>query len=216
MSVPLTLQDVLNDLAVTVNRSDLAPRYTDFVNRALRDTAAAHSFDQMKKTGTVTLTSGQSSVSLSGMDANWKEPQNERFWVYGQVGAGTVGPIPVFTRGELERLRSFRPSPYLLYFQDGNGVFKVGLYPPATAAANYVLTEVHYFAYPANMSAPTDTTPLLTFYPNMILSKTRALLFQSINDPIWETHDNAWKEEMLRWTGVDLGVSRAKPYPEKE
>lgn len=215
MSVPLTLQDVLNDLAVSVNRPDLAGGYIDAFNRAVRDTAAAHSFDQMKVTGATTLASGQKSVSLTAMDPNWKEPQNERFWIYGNVGSGPVGPIPVYTRGELERIGSFRPNPYLIYFQDGNA-YKVGLFPPAVAAANYTLTEVHYFAYPALVTNPATGTPLLTFYPNMILAKTRALIFQSINDPIWETHDQAWKEEVLRWTGVDLGVSKAKPYDEKE
>ncbi len=216
MAVPLTLQAVLNDLAVSVNRPDLAAGYTDAFNRAVRDTAAAHSFDQMKKTGSLVLNSGQSSVSLTGMDANWKEPQNERFWAYVSVGGAAVVPLPIYTRGELERLqRSFLPNPYLVYFQDGNA-YKLGLLPPATAAANYAMSEIHYFAYPAAVTDPTLGTPLLTFYPNMILSKTRALIFQSINDPIWETHDQAWKEEMLRWTGVDLGVSQAKPYPEKE
>ncbi len=215
MSVPLTLQDVLDDLAVSVNRPDLADTFIDAFNRAVRDSAAAHSFDQMKKTGATTLAAAAASASLTAMDANWKEPQNERFWIYGKVGTGAVGPIPVFTRGELERLGSFRPDPYLIYFQDANA-YKIGLFPPSVASALYTLTEVHYFAYPDAVTDPSGTTPLLTFYPNLILSKTRALVFQGINDPMWEEHDQAWKEEMLRWTGVDLGVSKAKPYPEKD
>lgn len=216
MSVPLTLQAVLDGLAVTVNRPDLAPRYPDFFNRAVRDCAAAHSFDQMKKTLAGSLTSGQSNFSLSALNANFKEPQNERFWVYGKTSpSGAVGPIPVFTRGEIERLRSFRPNPYLVYYQE-DAAYKLGLMPPELAAATWTLTEIHVFVYPAALTVGTDTTPLLTFYPNLILAKTRALIFQSINDPVWETHDQAWKEEMLRWTGVDLGVSQAKPYPEKE
>ncbi len=217
MAVPLTLQAVIDDLRVTVGRPDLeaAGQYTDAFNRAVRDSAAAHSFDQMKKTGTATITQGASSTSLTTMNANWKEPQNERFWIYGRIGTGPVQPIPVFTRGELERLRSFRPNPYLTYFQE-DAAYKVGLFPPDVAAVAYTLTEIHYFAYPAALTTGTDTTPLLTLYPNMILARTRALLFQGINDPIWETHDQSWKEEMLRWTGVDLGVSQAKPYPEKE
>ncbi len=218
MAVPLTLQAVIADLRITVGRLDLeaAGQYTDAFNRAVRDCAAAHSFDQMKKTAAGTFTSGQSSLSLTAIDALWKEPQNERFWIYGKTNpTGPVGPIPIFTRGEIERLRSFRPSPYLIYFQDGN-VYRVGLLPPETAPATWTLTEIHYFAYPAAVTDPTLGTPLLTYYPNMVLARTRALLFQGINDPVWETHDQSWKEEMLRWTGVDLGVSQAKPYPDKE
>lgn len=218
MSLPLTLQDVLDDLAITVNRPDLSAGFPDAFNRAVRDCAAAHSFDQLKVTGSVTLPSGQNSVSLSGMDPNFKEPQNERFWVYGKIGAsGAVQKIPVYSRGDLERLNSsFLPNPYLIYSQIANSVNQIGLFPGIVAADDYILTEVHYFAYPAPVTNPSEGTPLLTFYPNMVLARTRALIFQGINDPIWQEHDQVWKEEILRWTGVDMGVSRAGPYPEKE
>ncbi len=149
------------------------------------------------------------------LPADWKEPQNGRYWAFAAIGAAAQVQVPVFVRSELEELATaFLPNPHLIYTQDAGG-FQVGLYPPNVAAAAWVIS-VYYFAYPAVLVADADMTGLLTFYPNLILSKTLSLIFQSVNDPIWQQHEQAWQQELQRVTGVDIGASNAAPRPDKE
>jgi len=212
MAIPQSFNDVIAILNTSVNRPDIAPSYADFINRAVRDTAAAHSFEQMKATATVTLPAGAGTIALP---LNWKEPQNGRFWSFAKIGSGTQAPCPVYSRSEIERLAaSFLPSPYLVFTQD-NSAFQLGLLPPAVASAAWAIL-VYYYAYPDVVTDLTKGTPLLTFYPNAILSKTLSLIFQSISDPVWQEHEQAWQTEMQRITGVDVGAANAAPRPDKE
>lgn len=213
MSVPLTFNGVIAILNTAVNRPDIASQYPDYINRAIRDTAVAHSFNQMQALATVTIPSGQAEIDLPD---DWKEPQNGRYWAFAAIGAAAKVAIPVYSRMEMERLAiapQFLPNPYLLYTQDDDG-FQVGFFPPNVAPATYIV-DVYYFAYPAVVIDLATGTPLLTFYPNVIIEKTLSLIFQDLNDPIWKDHEAAWKDELGRVTDSDIGASNAAPRPDK-
>ncbi len=210
MSVPLVFQDVINILNVAVDRPDIAATsngYTDFINRALREIAAGHSFDQMSETVSVTLVSGQPQVTLP---SDFKDLQPGRFPVYASIGGAPQVPIPVFRKEEISRLQlgGFIPNPSLIYTSDNNG-FQLGLLPPNVAAANWVCL-LYYFGYPAVVTlaqAATTGSPLLTFYPGLVIEKTLSLVFQSINDPIWEQHEQQFGELMKEFIAADISIT---------
>jgi hypothetical protein len=56
---------------------------------------------------------------------------------------------------------------------------KIGIVEPLIEAFNL---EVNMYAYLPALVNPTDTSPLLTAYPNMILEKAKAIAFSNIND----------------------------------
>lgn len=205
MAVPQTYQDVIDILGTAVNRSDLQAKYIDFINRAVRDIAAAHSFDQLGNKATVNFGSGQNLVVLP---ADFKDLQPGRF-TYAAIGGGAVVPVPIYRKEEVERIQSvFMPAYYLIYSSDGNA-FQLGLLPGALTAAAWVIT-LYYFAYPAPVTDPTQTTPLLVFYPNLVLARTLSLIFQSINDPIWEEHEKSYQVQLAQFTGADIRISSIK------
>ena len=206
---PLVFQDVINILNTAVNRPDIAATsngYMDFINRAVRDIAALHSFDQMSVTTTVTLASGSGTAS---MPANFKDLQPGRYPAYVTAGAPynyTSQPVPVYRKEEVSRIQqSFLPNPSLIYTSDNNG-FQLGFLPPVTASANWSIF-LYYFAYPDVVTDPTIGTQLLTFYPDLVISRTLQLVFESINDKISEMHAQNFKEQMAEFTEVDMAIT---------
>jgi len=205
----MTFQDAINQLVITVDRPDVANNsnnYMDFLNRAVHEAARRHSWDCMKATASVTVLDGNTEVDLPG---DFKEFQNGRFCVFDPDG----NPVPVYARTELEQLvPSFRPPVYFTYTQDNQG-FQVTL--PVAASGDTTYT-IYYFAYPGTVTDAGQTTPLLDLYQNMILSKTAALIFQSINDPVYQVHDAQFEKELVANSGEDIAVSLPAPRADKE
>lgn len=207
MAVPQTYQDVIDLLNTAVNRDDIAPSYMDFINRAVRDIAVLHSFDQMSATATLSLGIGANQVTLP---ADFKDLQPGRFPVYASIGGAAQAEIPVFRKEEISRIQSyFLANPSLIYTSDNNG-FQLGFLPGVTATQIWNIL-LYYFAYPPVITDPTEGTPLLTFYPNLVIARVLSLIFQSINDPVWETHDKNFASQMAAFTGADIEIT----HPEK-
>lgn len=204
----MVFQDVINILNRAVNRDDIAPTYMDFINRAVREVAAGHSFDQMGETATLTLPIATNQIALPD---DFKDLQSGRFPAYAIIGSSTVRvPVPIYRKEEVSRFQAwFMPDPYLIITSDQPG-FQIGLLPGflTTSAWNILL---YYFAYPAAVTDPTVGTPLLTFYPQLIISKTLSLIFESINDPMWEEHDHQFQVLMAEFTNADVEITK----PEK-
>lgn len=189
MPNPYTFQDVINRLTTTVQRDDLVPQYLDFVNRAIRDMALHHSFNQMKETGSGTVAMGSTRVQLP---TDFKELQDGRMPIFDSVASGYV---PVFVRSEIEKLLGsanalgLLPPISYIYTQDFSGgvaSFNLDLPQNATAAHNVTM---QYFGYPAYQTDPTQTTPLLTYYFEVVVLKAFSIAFESISDPIYKVHE---------------------------
>lgn len=207
----MTFQQALDRIQVAVDRDDLVSSYPDFLNRALREAALRHSFDQMKTKFLATIAIGSNGFILP---EDFKEFQNGRFPISASIGGAPNVQVPVYARSELEQLIAiFRPASYFTFVQDvspGPNVFL-----PALLTVAWDIT-LFYFAFPLVYTDYTMTPPLLDRYPNMILSKALSLIFQSISDPVYETHEDQFNKEIQMFTGEDILVSKPNPRPDKE
>lgn len=211
----LTFQDVVNYLVTTVQRDDLLPRYLGFVNDAVHKIAEMHSFEQMKATGTGSVAIGQTRASLP---ADFKELQDGRYPIFDTVGSNPGVLVPVFSRAEVEKLLGAGLVPPLsfIYTQDytgGTPNFYVDL--PAPATALHTLNQIYYFAYPSAVTDPTQTTPLITYFFNLVRLKAASIAFESINDPVYQLHENQFTKEFAVETGMDLAVAMARMTQQK-
>jgi hypothetical protein len=192
----------------TVDRDDLAPLYLDFVNRAIHDIALLHSFEQMKAIGTGTVTIGQTRAQLP---ADFKELQDGRYPIFDSV-ANTY--VPVFTRPEIEKLmpvinQTLLPDNCYIYTQDfTGGVPSFNLDLPNPDTVTHTVT-INYFAFPAIQTDPTQTTPLITFFFELVLLKALSIAFESINDPQYMVHENQFMKAMQQYMAEDLLASEA-------
>jgi hypothetical protein len=206
----MTFTEAIADLKITVDRPDIEAGFLDFLNRGVHETAARHDWDQLKVTSEITIATGQRSAALPSTFKSW---QNGRFCADNKIGSAAAVPVPVYTRSDLESLSTlFRPTMYIVYTQD-NGGFQISI-PNLAAAANVI--TAHYFAFPAAATDPNTTTPLLRDFPNMVLSKTRSLIFQSINDPVYTVHEEQFEKEVAIARDDDIKSSNPKPDPDKE
>lgn len=194
----MTFDEAIDSLTVTVDRDDLISTYPAFLNRAVREVAMRWNFPQMKTTGAVTIATNASSAALPDDFKAW---QNLRFPASVVIGSAAPVQVPVYTREEIERLAPvFRPALHLIFSQDDGG-YQITL--PAKATANNVFT-IYYFAYPATVEDTTETTPLLRDYENLVMSKARSLIFESINDPVFQAHEAQFVKDLMDLTGVSI------------
>jgi len=209
----MTFDEAIASLTVTVDRDDLVSTYPGFLNRAVRETALRWNFPQMKTTGTVTIASGAMTVALP---SDFKAWQSLRFPASVVIGSAPPVQVPVYTREEIERLSpAFRPTLYLIFSQD-NGGYQITL--PANATASNVFT-VYYFAYPATVTDTTLTTPLLRDYENLVISKARSLIFESINDPVYVAHESQFVKDLTDLTGASIKsafIKSTKPHADPD
>lgn len=208
----MTFAEAIARITVAVDRNDLVAQYLSFLNRAVRETANRHGWDQLKTITEVAMAAGQRSRALPDDFKAW---QNGRYCVefYRTGSDDEPTAVPVYTRGDLERLQAiFRPENHLIFTQD-NGGFQVKF--PATRTEDTTLI-IHYFAFPAEVTNTALTTPLLRDYPNMVISKALSLIFQSINDPVYAVHEKQWEKEIAIATGEDIRDSNPQTDPEKE
>lgn len=212
--MPFTCQYVIDELTNTVQRDDVAPKYLSFVNEAVRELARMHSFLEMKATGTGTVAVNATRAALP---ADFKELQNSRYSVFDAVSGGLSRLAPVFIRSEVEKLlgAGLVPPTGFIYTQDfteGTASFRLDLVAPA--AALHTLS-IFYFAYPAEIPDPSGgaTTPLITYYFNLVKEKALSIAFKSINDPVANMHEQQFLTEFGQQTGEDVKQALAQLRP---
>lgn len=210
----MNLSQILAQMAVTIDRPELADTYVDSVNRALREIQDLHSWDEMKKTASAgTVTAGSAFLDLP---ADFKELQNGRFpTIVDELTSGGRHNYAVYSTTEIERLRaSLRPSRHFILEQRSGAVTRLQL---TEAKAEDLQVQVKYFAYLPEFVEGSITTHLLaTAYPNMVLSKSLSLFFQSLNDDQFLVHDRVFANEFKNNSGKDVKVSYVIPRADKE
>lgn len=206
----LTYNTVIDRLTAAVLRDDLLPNYLDFVNRAIHDIALMHSFEQMKAIGSGTVTIGQTRVQLP---TDFKELQDGRYPIFDSVANSLV---PVFTRPEIEKILGagnalgLVPKNSYIYTQDfTGGVSSFNLDLPAADTVLHTV-QMNYFAFPANQSDPSQTTPLITYYFGLVFLKSLSITFEEINDPVYKMHEDQFQKEMAQYTEEDILSSQAQ------
>lgn len=208
--MPNTFQGIVDRLTTTVQRDDLLPSYLDFANQAVRKLAELHSFEQMKTTGVGSVAIGQTRATLPD---DFKELQSGRYPVF-DTPAGSAGQlVPVFPRDEVEKLlgAGLVPALSFIYTQDFTaGTPKFYLDLPLLATVVHTL-RIYYFGYPAicDDASGDVTTPLITWYFNLVLNKALSIAFESINDPMYKLHEEAFLTEFQLVTGIDVRKAAA-------
>lgn len=210
----MNLAQILNQLAVTVDREDISGTYVDFVNQALVQIQDLHSWDEMKKTSVAgTILAG---VTFLDLPADFKEFQNGRFpTIVDEATSGGRHNYAVYSVSEVEKLRpSLRPARHFVYEQRSGEVSRINL---SEAKTEDLQVQAKYYAYLPEL-AEGDVTEhlLLSSYPNMVLSKTLSLVFQSLNDDQFIVHERAFANEFKNNSGKDIKVSYPTPRAEKE
>jgi len=210
----MNLSNTLSQLAVTVDRPDIEGTYVDFVNRAITQIEDLHSWDEMKETSTAgSIPVGTTFLNLP---LDFKEFQNGRYpTIVDEETSGGRHKYVVYSKTELERLRpSLRPTRHFIFEQRSGEVSRLLLSEPKTEVLG---VQVEYYKYlPELKAGVVETSLLLSSYPNMVVSKTLSLIFQSLNDDQFITHEQAFANEFKNNSGKDVKVSYTKPRTEKE
>lgn len=196
----MNFSDIQARLNLGVLRADLQPFYGEYINEALQEIQDRRSWTFMKAQACLTIPAGsgyEAVVLVSGFkelrrtpaifwidpvsliripaDVVFEAQQISRQWIWS--GAATIGNVPP---------PSFLPTSIFVNTIPGGA--RIGtIYPLDQPAAIYVL----YYQYLPPLVNPTDTSPFIDSYPQMVLAKARAIALSEINDA------ESQKSEML-------------------
>jgi hypothetical protein len=178
---------------VGVQRGDLSNEYGNVVNEAIRFICNARTWTWMKKSAPLRWEPNEASVRLPG---DFKELTNAQSAVTIAYDDTTSYPIQIIVYGkkELQRIytagfgRGLTARPVINYrnnihascYLDWNGNVATLNFPYRTLEP--IDVNVDYYAYPEPLNNDDDTNFLLTEYPQMVLHKAKAMLFEAIND----------------------------------
>ena len=174
-------------LDIGVGRSDLSNEYGTVINRAARIICDGRTWTWMQKTATVTCPNGSTVIDLP---ADFKELNGLSSSVSINY-AGNTYQVIVHAKKELQRLTgtnnvlnaSGRFSSNAVrgecYLDWANNKPTLNFITPALGD---ITMSVDYFAYPAPLVEDTDENPLTQHYPELLIHKAKAFLFEAIND----------------------------------
>jgi hypothetical protein len=190
----VNFSDIQARLGRAILRSDLAPDYGNFVNEALIEIENRRSWACMKVTEPVVLGPG-AGYELVALESNFKELRRAPAINFVADDGGRIPATTIFEEEEIFRVWAWGGAPMFVWpprvflvrgaptpAQSAAGASvgaKIGIVEPLIEAFNL---EVNMYAYLPALVNPTDTSPLLTAYPNMILEKAKAIAFSNIND----------------------------------
>lgn len=181
-------------LKKAVSRKDLEYAYKDSINRALRTTQQSYPWTCMEHVQEVTMTSGSEFVS---MPPDFKELQRGRapIGLVPATGSGYL-PLNLMLGPQLRRLANrqnyhstgsrssvwnpARPQAGMSAWmerQSGKTVLRL----PGPVGED-VTFRVYYYRYLPALEKTTDENYFTIHFPEMILNKAKAELFELIND----------------------------------
>lgn len=213
----LTASDIVRRVKVGVDRDDLEDLYVGYVNQAIREIENRCSFNYMKASSTVILSSGDLSVS---MPDDYKEITRLTYPVVRvpnppivDNSVPTVVPVVLYSRQQFERLQqptgwSVLTNPYLqrlgMLLDVENGKWFLSLLYPATEDIHL---RVNYYAYSEEIVEDDPEHPLFTIYPNLVVACTRFMIFADVNDPQKDESEKQYERFLLIAKGNDRGIA---------
>lgn len=216
----LTFEDIRRRVKIGVDRDDLDDLYNDYINQGIREIENRCSFNYMKKASPITILNGDLTVS---MPDDFKELVRQTSPVVQVVtppnpNAPAVFPCQLYSRQQMERLNS-AASPWIfaapqeqlgrrlnLIVDVENGVWFLSLLSAATAD---VPLRVNYYGYSEEIVSNDPEHPLFTYYPNLVVSATKYMIFQDINDPQKIETEQEFERQLLKAKGTDRTISFA-------
>jgi hypothetical protein len=190
----MNFSDIQARLNIGVLRADLQPFYGEFVNEALMEIQNRRSWTFMKTQQTITIPGGsgfESVVLVSGYKELRRAPSV--FWLStDQCSIGSTGvPSPVlvpadvvFEAQEIAREWLWLGVPPIVW---PTRIFVNKTPQGGRIGTTFPLLEpeqvvVLYYQYLPPLVNPTDTSPFIDTYPQMVLTKARAIALSEIND----------------------------------
>lgn len=157
----------------------------------------------MKAQATLTIPGGsgfESVVLVSGFKELRRAPAI--FWIDPISGALAPADV-VFEAQQISQQWLWTgnvagtPPPVIL----SNTIFVNNSPSGAIIGTVYALSQpvqivVLYYQYLTPLVNPTDTSPFITNYPNMVISKARAIALAQINDPQWEKAEQEYEKKL--------------------
>ena len=214
----MNFSDITARLSTAILRADLAPNYGEFINEALIEIQNRRSWTCMKATEQVSLGPG-TGFELAVLETNFKELRREPSINFVADNGSLIPATVVFAEEEVWRNWAWGGAPIFIWpprvflirgpaspeqIAAGASVSaSVGILEPLIETFNL---QVLMFGYLPPLVNPTDVSPLVLAYPNMVLEKAKAIAFANINDPQYEKAE-ALFEKKFREASYQDGFS---------
>jgi len=178
----MTLADMQSLVHHATKKDELLGAIPTLMNDGLKQIQRQRSWSCMKAVITTTIPAGQVSIALP---SNFKEPQRGKNPLKGSNPLSAVGYVPwvLVSKQELERLQMIGQTTTdrrATVFQDGGSwkIMMAGFNDGFAVAATYDVTfHLDAYAFLAKLTNATDTNYFLEEYPQMVLEKTKELVF---------------------------------------
>ncbi len=177
-------------LAEDVGRTDKEHRYADWIRQALRKVQQDVSWNCMRRSNNVTITSGSLNVALP---ADFKEFTPERTPVH-IVSGNTFLPVLVTTFEEMAAANAGRERliihpgsgrsdsvPVYLSYETPMANPHLNMFDGASETINF---RISYFGFLPDFTDDADQNFLSVNYTQMVEAKVKAVAFAAINDPL--------------------------------
>jgi hypothetical protein len=197
--------DIKARISRGVQRADLAASYGDYVNEALREIQNRRSWTDMKFTVNVALPASDNENTVT-IASDFKELQKTPAVYFVTDDGGLIPAETVFESQQIYRVWVFWGTPIVTWppriFFERNGTSAViGMVEPRTEDFNF---RVDYFRYLPDLVNDTDTSPLLTAYPEMVLAKSKVIAFTDINDEeAMALHEGIYEKKFMEGARKD-------------
>lgn len=217
----MTFGDIVQRLTIGLLRDDLASSYRSFINEALMEIQRRRSWQVMKQLDYFTIPNNASLVSLATNDTptatNFKELTKEKSPVHLRARDLVLTPCDVWTREKVLRRQSRLISNSILYsvymHPDTTRRISVPVYILWTGgqptlnilfAANGNLPfQVSYYGYLPDLVNDSDTNEFTAHYPEMVVSKAKAIAFAAINDPVAADFEGLFEKKFAEAASKD-------------
>lgn len=187
--------------------------YPKWINRAIKKICQDRSWNFMRSTANVTISSGSSSTNLP---SDFKELQNERPAVFliSANGDATNTPVRITSRAYLDDHNTATMWPQ---GWGGGSQSNLEAFIEQTVSGTYNLHtaseldqdavfRVQYYGFLSELLNNTDSNYITNNYEDMLIAKIKEIAFLSVNDPIAADYmtlyknylQEAWRDDQSR------------------
>ena len=193
--MPFDFAEAQEALNRSILRADLQPYYGDYINAALVKIQNRRSWTFMKHTETLAL-GPSSEPSITPLEANFKELRREPSINFIADDGGLIPAVTVFEEEEIFRVWAWSGAPMFVWpprvfllrgpasptqLLTGQTIqASIGILEPLIETFN---VAVNMFQYLPLLVNPTDLSPFLIAYPDMVLEMAKVIAFTRVNDP---------------------------------
>jgi hypothetical protein len=192
--MPFDFAEAQEALNRSILRADLQPYYGDFINEALVKIQNRRSWTFMKVTETIAVEPG-AGYEITPLQSNFKELRREPSINFIADDGGMIPAVTVFEEEEIFRVWAWGGAPMFIWpprvfllrgpasptqLATGQTIqASIGIIEPLIEQFNMA---VNMFAYLPLLVNPTDLSPFLIAYPDMVLEMAKVIAFTRVND----------------------------------